>query len=123
MSTAFNCCECGRAIPLPRSVKTVSCARCGDVYLCNDGAPPRRMYLSLHMLPLDAPSPSDIPADYPPSRWMQPHTRPIRPGLYECKFRHTGEAVFVLEWTGYYFMHFGPRVDCTQLLTWRGVLA
>lgn len=118
-STAgFKGCITHRNVTLRAPIPTVTCPRCGDVSDIDEQGHVQRRYSALHMMPVDH-------DDGTLSKWMLPHTRPIRPGLYQCKFRHTGDSFGPsLRWTGYYFAcPLGRRVDCTQLLTWRGVLA
>jgi hypothetical protein len=82
----------------------------------------RRFYPALHMGPFHScvSEASDIV-----SAWMPTHTRPIIPGIYECKFRTTGDAILPLVWEGMKFIaaHDGRRVAMGDFLTWRGVLA
>jgi hypothetical protein len=120
MSRYFQCAECGVAVQIPRGLKTVRCRRCGDSSFITDGVP-RRMYPALHMHPVNY---DHGLKDYPSSIWMQTHTRPVRPGIYECRFRHTEPNVIPLLWNGVSFVvpSTGERVVMTQFLTWRGCL-
>ena len=117
----MQCNECGSEVAIPLSLKTTSCKRCGDTYFVNDG-PPRRVYPALHMLPVDAHH--DEGPDYPLSKWMLPGTRPIVPGNYHVRFRHTDPEVFIAHWDGACFRApNGERVDMRNFMTWRGLLA
>ena len=126
----FKCTECGAIIRVPTAVKTVSCRRCGDVNLVTDGQL-RRMYPALHMLPVDAPRPTEsvpphwyMQPEYPLSKWMLPWTRPVKPGNYHVRFRHLEPGVFVARWDGVCFRApDGQRVRMRDFLTWRGLLA
>lgn len=120
MRSIFRCTECGASVTVPLTVKSVSCRRCGDVSFVNDGAV-RRVYPTLHMLPVDAPRPD---SDYPLSKWMLPWTRPVMPGNYHLRFRHTEPQAFVAWWDGVKFTTSdGQRIDMRNFLTWRGLLA
>jgi hypothetical protein len=122
MSNTFQCSECGTTVRLPisPSIKTVTCARCGDVSMLTDGVR-RRFYPALHMHPMTSltPGPELLEAV---SIWMPTHTRPIIPGIYECRFR-TFDEVLPLQWDGMKFVAAGQRVRMHDFLTWRGVLA
>lgn len=118
---SFACCECGTNVVIPIVVKTVSCRHCGDVYFIGELGNVRRVYPSLHMQPVTHPLPC---SNYPLSKWMMPWTRPIRAGIYHCRFRHTEPHIIELMWQGAFFVvpSTGERVDTSHLLTWRGVL-
>lgn len=120
MSESFQCSECCATVKLPISskIKTVTCARCGDVSLLTDGER-RRFYPALHMQPLIA----ALQPDTVYSAWMPPHTRPVIPGAYECRFRTTEPHTLALQWDGVKFTAAGRRVAMGDFLTWRGVLA
>ena len=116
---SFRCTECGAwvRIPYAKSVKNVSCHRCGEVFFCNvDGKPPRKMYPALSMYP--------IGISGPVSKWMPTTTRPIRVGLYETRFRTTEPSTYLLQWDGVRFLvpSTSERVQMRHFLTWRGVL-
>ena len=116
MRKTLQCDECRALITLPATVKTVSCSRCGETYLVNDGNPPRRLYPALHMYPVTVEGVESI--------WMPTQTRPIRHGLYECRFRTTEPHVLRLHWNGRRFLaSTGEPVAMGEFLTWRGVLA
>lgn len=119
MRSRFSCTECSADVIVPLKVTTVSCRRCGDVSFVNDGAP-RRYYPALSMYPID--HQSDCSAV---SKWMLPWTRPIRAGVYDCRFRHTEPHVIRLRWNGAGFVvpDTGERVSMRYFLTWRGMLA
>jgi hypothetical protein len=118
---SFKCTECGAVVNIPLKLKSVTCPDCGDGSFVNDGAV-RRMYPGLHMYPVD--HAHSHGADYPPSKWMLPWTRPVIPGNYDVRFRHTEPAVLRLRWNGACFVTAeGQRVQMTQFLTWRGALA
>lgn len=120
MHTNFKCCECSAWVNIPyaKSIKTVSCHRCGETYFCNDDLPPRKFYPALSMHPIDT-------AGGVPSKWMPTTTRPVRPGNYECRFRSTEPAHVQLYWTGVMFAvpSTKERVQMRDFLSWRGVLA
>jgi len=119
MRNEFRCCECGTLVFLPSTVKTVSCRRCGETYFCNDDKPPRKFYPALSMYPVDT-------ADGAVSKWMPSHTRPIKPGAYDVRFRHTEPHILRAWWNGSRFvtMDGEPRpIVMTQFLAWRGMLA
>lgn len=111
----YVCTECGATVRIPRVVSTVTCQRCGDVSFC-DGGVARRMYPALTMCPLGTFGGVE-------SKWMPTHTRPVRSGLYECRFRDIEPRVIVLHWNGRHFTHCGEPVRMRHFLTWRGVLA
>lgn len=116
----MQCLECGRTVAVPLSVKTVSCPRCGDAYFVNNG-PPRRAYPALHMCPVDH-AHNEGP-DYPFSKWMLPHTRPIVPGVYHVRFSCTEPRVLIAHWDGGAFRTAdGQRVCMRTFMTWRGIL-
>ena len=109
----FRCRDCGTPVSLPRSsVSTFSCQRCGEVYWTDSRKP---MYPALRMSPVGTPGGV-------PSKWMPTHTRPVRPGIYEVRFRHLGDSVLALSWTGSRFVREGRPVRTVDLLTWRGWL-
>lgn len=116
MSSDFKCSECAAWVNIPRALKTVTCRRCGEVYFCNDGEP-RKMYPALSMYPADT--------DGVVSKWMPTHTRPVREGLYEARFRNIEPAVVLVVWNGVRFVvpFTGERIQMREFLTWRGVLA
>lgn len=117
----YKCTECGAAVRIPVVVTTVSCKRCGDTLFVNDG-PVRRVYPALHMLPIDTKHTNG--PEYPPSKWMLPWTRPVVNGWYDCRFRNTEPHVLRLWWNGRTFTTGkGEPVNCSFLLTWRGLLA
>jgi hypothetical protein len=51
--------------------------------------------------------------------------RPVVPGIYECRFRTTGDHVLSLYWDGRALRTSpeGKRVVTSDLLAWRGWLA
>jgi hypothetical protein len=119
MST-FKCAECGVWVTLPyaKSIKTVRCHRCGTAYYCDEPGPPRKFYPALSMFP------NNEVVGGPSSEWMPTHTRPVRPGLYDCRFRHIDPATIELWWDGRHFLTpDGKRVDMSQFLSWSGVYA
>lgn len=121
MTTKFQCADCGVWVIIPsRSIRTVSCRRCGTTYLCNDGGV-SKFYPSLSMFPVDTP----ITPCSCVSMWMLPWTRPIRHGLYDCRFRTIEPNIIRLRWNGAGFVvpDTGERVAMSHFLTWRGVLA
>lgn len=122
MRRTFQCEECRTVGYVPSGgIKTAICARCGDVYFCDEGRVTRRVYPALHMFPIDV----EREPNYPFSKWMPTHTRPIMAGLYHLRFRHTEPNVIVAWWDGHCFRdrRNGVRLVMTQFLTWRGVLA
>lgn len=122
MATKFQCADCGVWVIIPsRSISTVSCRRCGTTYFSNHGATPSKFYPSLSMYPVDTP----ITPCSCVSPWMLPHTRPIRAGIYECRFRTIEPNIIPLRWNGVGFVvpDTGERVAMSHFLTWRGVLA
>ena len=120
MRSRYECAECGALTFLPLTARTVTCHRCGDVCFVTAGAV-QRMYPALHMRPID--HPHGLGADYPPSKWMPTHTRPVAAGMYECRFRHIEPEVVRLYWNGWRMQHDGVPVDMSNFLTWRGVLS
>lgn len=57
-----------------------------------------------------------------PSPWMLPQTRPLEPGVYECRFRGV-EPVLPLWWDGRGFNVSETDSRAVQMgtfLTWRG---
>lgn len=113
----FECVECGTGVRVP-PVATTSCRRCGTVYWTDTR---NKFYPSMSVHPV-----TYTPADglHATGMWMLPWTRPTRAGIYECRFRHTEPHVLRLHWDGKNFVTSqGERVQMTQFLTWRGVLA
>lgn len=112
----MHCTECGIRLDVPRKVATVTCPRCGCVFWTESG---NKFYPALSMHPV-----THVAEHYALSKWMPTGTRPVVVGAYDVRFRHTEPATIVLWWNGMRFVALdGRRVDETQLLTWRGVLA
>jgi len=103
----MNCTYCGTTLHPLFSAATVRCDRCGAVHHA-DGS-----VISPRMLP--------ITTGLKMSPWMFAHTRPIEPGIYECKFRDV-EPVLTLYWNGQQFMQvvIDKPVRCATLISWRG---
>lgn len=118
MQSHFQCSECCASVRLPLSpaIKSVTCPRCGDVSFIRDDGSVRRVYPALHMRPNGTP-------DGVPSKWMSAKHRPVVPGAYDCRFRTTEPVILFLHWDGHVFRSEGLRVQCSELLAWRGVLA
>lgn len=119
MFNTMRCTECSAWVTLPyaKSVNTVSCQRCGTTYFCNMDGPPRKFYPALSMHPIDVQGVASI--------WMPTHTRPVKPGDYECRFRNTEPNILLLRWNGAAFVvpETGERVQMIHFLSWRGALA
>lgn len=118
MFNTIKCVECGAWVTLPsKSIKTVTCQRCGEVYFCNDDRPPRKFYPALRMHPVTETGVT--------SAWMPTQTRPIKQGLYDCRFRTTEPNIIRLHWNGAAFVvpDTGERVQMQHFLSWRGTLA
>lgn len=117
MQTEFACDECRTRISIPRTVSTVTCRRCGETYFSESQ---RKFYPELSMYPIT------ITGEFAAvSKWMPTHTRPVRPGIYECRFRTTEPHVLRLNWTGIRFVTVddGQAVSLRDFLSWRGMLA
>lgn len=110
----MNCVECGTAFAVPKSVKTVSCRRCGCTHFADTG---NKFYPALSMHPIDTDGGVT-------SMWMLPYSRPIIQGLYECRFRHCEPDVVTLRWDGARFVapRTGERIAMEQFMSWRGAL-
>lgn len=102
----MNCHYCSTELRPFFSAATVRCDRCGAVHHA-DGT-----IISPRMLPIP------VAGEWRASPWMFPHTRPIEPGMYDCRFRDAGDLS--LYWDGRQFTHGGLRVRCATLLSWRG---
>lgn len=113
----FECTECGTGVRTPPTA-TMSCRRCGTVYWTDSG---NKFYGCMSTHPIDYRAPDGFGHV---GCWMLPWTRPLRSGRYECRFRHTEPHVLTLLWDGATFTTLdGKRVQMTQFLTWRGMLA
>ena len=116
MIDTFMCSECCAQVRLPLSpaIRSVTCARCGDVSFITDGKV-RRVYPALHMRPVNTP-------DGVVSKWMDSRVRPVAAGMYECRFP---QGELTLLWDGACFRDVGSymRVRCATLIAWRGWLA
>lgn len=110
----MQCGHCGGTIRLYEFQKKsgrnecVSCEKCGSSHTYSEGT----------VTPIN---PRPLPCAYGAvvMPWRDASTRPIEPGMYECRFRNL-EHLLLLEWTGTQFEHEGQRVNCRTLQAWRG---
>jgi hypothetical protein len=87
----------------------VSCGKCGSNHVLHKGS-------------VEAINPRPLPGGEGTRHmpWRDASTRPIVPGLYECRFVEIEPNAIVLWWNGREFTHEGQRVAMRTFVAWRG---
>lgn len=119
---SLKCAYCSASLPVPRTVATVRCGRCGAVHHADGEVISPRMLPAYQPVTFTEHPNGCLPGYYRPriSPWMLMGTRPIEPGFYDVRYRDL-EKPIVLFWSGRAFLDLeARRVSERTLLTWRG---